>query len=103
MNSPTPSVGQLARALAAVGQLVAGVRSEQCSASTPCTDWSVRDLVNHLAHVNLTFAALLNDQARLTAVPTTSEMTRLALTAPRPPWYRLLPSARCPPAHLPAS
>lgn len=32
------------------------------SAPTPCTDWTVHDLVNHLVGVNLVFAALLSDQ-----------------------------------------
>jgi len=54
--------GQLARALSVTGSLVAGVRDEQWSSPTPCTDWTVRDLVNHLVGANLVFAALLQDR-----------------------------------------
>src|SRR6266496_368210 len=32
------------------------------SAPTPCTDWTVRQLVNHLIGMNRVFAALLADQ-----------------------------------------
>ncbi len=59
---PPPSVEQLGRALSAVGQLIARVRDDQWSAQTPCTEWTVRDLVNHLVVGNLVFAALLRDQ-----------------------------------------
>ncbi len=62
MTPPTPSVEQLTRALSAVGHLIAGIRDDQWSAPTPCTDWTVHDLVNHLVGVNLVFAALLRDQ-----------------------------------------
>lgn len=63
MTPPPPSVEQLTRALRAVGHLIAGIRPEQWSAPTPCTDWTVHELVNHLVGMNLVFAALLNDQA----------------------------------------
>lgn len=63
MTSPPPSVEQLSRALSAVGHLIAGIRDDQWSVPTPCTDWTVHDLVNHLVGVNLVFAALLSDQA----------------------------------------
>jgi hypothetical protein len=63
MAAPAPSVGQLDRALAAVGDLIAGVQDEQWSAPTPCSDWTVRELVNHLVGMNLVFAALLREQA----------------------------------------
>ncbi len=62
-TTSVPSVAQLARAFAAVGDLVEGVRDEQWSAPTPCTDWTVRDLVNHLVGMNLVFAALLSNEA----------------------------------------
>lgn len=58
----TPAVAQLARALGAVGDLIDGIRDDQWSAPTPCTEWTVRDLVNHLVGVNLVFAARLRDQ-----------------------------------------
>ncbi|PZS37546.1 MAG: TIGR03086 family protein [Pseudonocardiales bacterium] len=61
--TPPPSVDQLARALSAVGQLIAEIQPEQWAAPTPCTDWTVRELVAHLVGMNLVFAALLSDQA----------------------------------------
>src|ERR1051326_1706239 len=79
--------GQLARALSVTGSLVAGVRDEQWSSPTPCTDWTVRDLVNHLVGANLVFAALLQDRTRLIEAPTTSVRTRPARTA--------IPGRRC--------
>ena len=63
MTLPPLSVEQLTRALSAIGDLIAGIRDDQWSAPTPCTDWTVHDLVNHLVGVNLVFAALLSDQA----------------------------------------
>ena len=61
--TPAPSVDQLSRALSAVGELIEGVREDQWSAPTPCADWTVHALVNHLVGMNLVFAALLTDQA----------------------------------------
>jgi uncharacterized protein (TIGR03086 family) len=63
MPPPPPTVEQLTRALSAVGHLIAGIRDNQWSAPTPCTDWTVHDLVKHLVGVNLAFVALLSDQA----------------------------------------
>jgi uncharacterized protein (TIGR03086 family) len=53
---------QLGRAFAAVGDLITNVRLEQWSAPTPCTDWTVRQLVDHLIGMNRVFAALLADE-----------------------------------------
>ena len=36
------------RAVAATAEVVKGVRSDQLPAPTPCAEWSVGDLVNHL-------------------------------------------------------
>lgn len=63
MTWPAPSVEHLTRARSAVGHLIAGIRDDQWSAPTPCTDWTVHDLVNHLVGANLVFVALLSDQA----------------------------------------
>ena len=52
-------VEQLSRAFTAVGELIARVRPEQWSAPTPCTDWTVRRLVDHLIGMNRVFTALL--------------------------------------------
>jgi uncharacterized protein (TIGR03086 family) len=57
-----PLVEQLNQALAAVGELIAGVRADQWSGPTPCTDWTVRRLVEHLIGMNQVFAALLAEQ-----------------------------------------
>ncbi len=61
--TPLPSSAEpLARALRAVGQLIDGIQREQWAAPTPCTDWTVRELVAHLVGMNLASAALLDDQ-----------------------------------------
>ena len=62
-TTAAPSVEQLSPALSAVGDLIEGVREEQWSAPTPCADWTVHELVNHLVGMNLVFAALLSDEA----------------------------------------
>lgn len=55
-------VEELALALQAAGELVAGIRPEQWSAPTPCRDWDVRRLVEHLIGMNLVFTAMLSNQ-----------------------------------------
>ncbi|MDT5131321.1 MAG: hypothetical protein QOE41_632 [Mycobacterium sp.] len=50
----------LARACQAIGDVTAAVRPDQWQAPTPCTEWNVRDIVNHLVAVNLAFAALID-------------------------------------------
>jgi uncharacterized protein (TIGR03086 family) len=57
----TASVEDLGRACGAVGDLIADVRPDQWNAPTPCTEWTVRDVVNHLVAMNLVFAALIDD------------------------------------------
>jgi uncharacterized protein (TIGR03086 family) len=42
-----------------VGDLIAEVRPEQWKAPTPCPDWNVRDVVSHLAGLDLVFTALI--------------------------------------------
>ena len=54
-----PLVEQLGRASDAVAGLISNIRAGQWSAPTPCTDWTVRQLVNHLIGMNRVFAALL--------------------------------------------
>ena len=58
----TPGVEQLGRAFTAVGDLIARVGPEQWSAPTPCTAWTVHQLVNHLIGMNRVVAALLSDE-----------------------------------------
>jgi uncharacterized protein (TIGR03086 family) len=55
-------VAELGRAFDAVARLINNIRTDQWSAPTPCTEWSVRRLVNHLIGMNRVFAALLADQ-----------------------------------------
>jgi uncharacterized protein (TIGR03086 family) len=55
-----PTVDQLAQVLDDAAVLVASVDGEQWAGSTPCTDWTVRQLVNHLVGGNLLFAAIVD-------------------------------------------
>jgi uncharacterized protein (TIGR03086 family) len=55
----TASVEGLARACEVVGDLIAEIRPEQWKAPTPCTEWNVHDVVNHLVGMDLVFAALI--------------------------------------------
>jgi uncharacterized protein (TIGR03086 family) len=57
-----PLVGQLGRAFDAVAALIGNIRAGQWSAPTPCPDWTVRQLVNHLIGMNRVFVALLAGQ-----------------------------------------
>jgi uncharacterized protein (TIGR03086 family) len=51
----TAPVGNLSTALAGTEQLVAGIGPDEWGLPTPCTGWSVRDVVNHLVAGNLLF------------------------------------------------
>jgi uncharacterized protein (TIGR03086 family) len=59
---PAQPVDQLAHALDVAEDLVAAVRDDQWGAPTPCADWTVRDLVNHLVGGNLLFADALRGE-----------------------------------------
>jgi uncharacterized protein (TIGR03086 family) len=37
------------------------MRPDQWNARTPCTEWKVQDVVNHLVAMDLVFAALIGD------------------------------------------
>jgi uncharacterized protein (TIGR03086 family) len=52
----------LATALDGTGQLVDGVRDEQWDVPTPCADWTVRQLVNHLVGGNRLFTRVLGGE-----------------------------------------
>jgi uncharacterized protein (TIGR03086 family) len=54
------TVDQLARVLDDVEPLVAAVDGDGWTGPTPCTDWTVRQLVNHLVGGNLLFAAIVD-------------------------------------------
>ena len=72
-----PLAEQLGRAFDAVASLISNIRADQWSAPTPCTDWTVRQTVNHLIGMNRVFAALLAGQP----------------PPPRPSWATGTPSA----------
>jgi uncharacterized protein (TIGR03086 family) len=48
------------RACGAVGGLINRVDPDQWTTPTPCSEWNVRDVVNHLVAGNRVFAALLD-------------------------------------------
>lgn len=60
---PASSGETLTRALNATGRLITAIREDQWSTPTPCADWTVRDVVDHLVVGNLIVAALLVGQA----------------------------------------
>jgi uncharacterized protein (TIGR03086 family) len=51
-------VDDLARASAAVSDLIDRIAVGQWTAPTPCAEWNVRDLVSHLVGLNLVFVAM---------------------------------------------
>lgn len=55
----TVSVEDLNRACEAVGALIAEIGPEHWTDPTPCTDWNVREIVNHLVGMDLVFAAMI--------------------------------------------
>jgi uncharacterized protein (TIGR03086 family) len=60
--SSSGSLDLLDRSFAAVGSLIGKIRPEQWSSATPCTDWTVRDVVGHVIGMNRVFAAMLADE-----------------------------------------
>ncbi|MEU9805090.1 TIGR03086 family metal-binding protein [Mycobacterium sp. NPDC050853] len=44
------------RASSAIEEMIAAVRPDQWDAPTPCTEWNLRQLVNHLVEVNYALA-----------------------------------------------
>jgi uncharacterized protein (TIGR03086 family) len=69
MPDATSPVGPLARLATDFEQLITGVRPEQWTAGTPCTDWNVRNLVNHVVRGNRLFAAALRGEPPPPAEP----------------------------------
>ncbi|HST82724.1 MAG TPA: TIGR03086 family metal-binding protein [Kineosporiaceae bacterium] len=51
----------LGRSSAVMGDLIDRIPAGQWAAPTPCTQWSVRDVVNHLVGMNLVFVAMLEE------------------------------------------
>jgi uncharacterized protein (TIGR03086 family) len=62
MPDATSPVDPLARLATDFEQLITGVRPEQWTAPTPCTDWNVRSLVSHVVRGNRLFATALRGQ-----------------------------------------
>lgn len=58
----TTPVDDLTAALAGTEQLVAGIGPDAWGLPTPCTGWSVRDVVNHLVAGNLLFVRVLGGE-----------------------------------------
>jgi uncharacterized protein (TIGR03086 family) len=54
-------VDGFARASEAVGNLIDRIPADQWTAPTPCTEWSVRDVVSHLVGMNLVFVAMFDE------------------------------------------
>jgi uncharacterized protein (TIGR03086 family) len=57
-------MASLDRTIAGVDRLIAGVEAHQWTSPTPCTEWNVRAVVDHLVSGNLYFAALVRDEPR---------------------------------------
>jgi uncharacterized protein (TIGR03086 family) len=58
------AVDQLRRALDATAAVIGAIRDDQWAAPTPCRDWRVRDVVNHLVGGHRGFAAVLSGEPR---------------------------------------
>ena len=57
MSDPNP-LARFDRAAAAADAAIAAVRPEQLDAPTPCTEWTVRQLLNHVVGGNKAFASM---------------------------------------------
>ena len=55
---PSAPVDQLSIALDAAERVLLAVRDDQWNDPTPCTDWQVRDVVNHMVTGNDLFARI---------------------------------------------
>lgn len=55
-------IDELVEALAVTQRLLAAVEEGQWSAPTPCSEWTVRQLVNHAVGGNWVFAKVMNGQ-----------------------------------------
>jgi uncharacterized protein (TIGR03086 family) len=58
----TATLAQLDQALAATGRIVAGVTPDQWALPSPCVDWDVRQVTNHLVGGLRIFTAQLTDE-----------------------------------------
>ena len=64
---PSTPVDQLSIALDAAERVLLAVRDAQWNDPTPCTDWQVRDVVNHMVVGNDLFARILRREPPATA------------------------------------
>jgi uncharacterized protein (TIGR03086 family) len=53
---------QLSRSIVATGDLIEVIEPDQWTAPTPCSDWTVRQVVGHLVGMNRVFTAMLAEQ-----------------------------------------
>ena len=61
--STTPSLDLLERALDQTGTVIARIRPDQVGSPTPCTEFDVRALVNHIVFDVQVFTAALSGAA----------------------------------------
>src|SRR5215469_8203420 len=61
----TPTLELLDRALDQTAELISHIRPEQSDLPTPCTEWNVRALVNHIVHDATNFSMLLTGGERV--------------------------------------
>jgi uncharacterized protein (TIGR03086 family) len=54
-------IEDLTRASALMGGVIDRIGADQWGAPTPCTDWTVRDVVHHVVGMNLVFTALFEE------------------------------------------
>jgi uncharacterized protein (TIGR03086 family) len=59
----TSSLDALQTVLQLTERIIVGVRDDQWDAPTPCTEWNVRQLVNHLVVGNHLFACVLRGES----------------------------------------
>ena len=85
MASP---VEVLAVALDDMEELVGSVGDDHWTQPTPCTDWSVRELVNHFVGGNYLYAAILRGEQTLPPIEIRSSQGRDRLGEDPPAAYR---------------
>jgi uncharacterized protein (TIGR03086 family) len=62
MTTILPALNDLDRVLTSVTRLTAGISEDQWTWDTPCSEWNVHGLLNHLHIGNLSFAAQLRGE-----------------------------------------
>jgi uncharacterized protein (TIGR03086 family) len=65
----TDPITTTARSYAIAGRVIAGIRPEQLDLPTPCSEWDVRAVVNHLIGAHFYFTAALRGQEIDTSGP----------------------------------